>query len=535
MSDINAYTTGSLPGFSPGTPRQNTRFPNRSLKNTPINFPVQQKPNNMKKKYVPAFILALAMGGFCSPVVHAQKRQPAPNVILILSDDEGWGATSVLMDPNVPESKSDFIRTPNLERLAARSVIFSNGYAAHPNCSPTRASIMTGKSPAALHLTDIIERHKGTLYEGNKLVPAAHINGLPDEVITIAEMIRDQRPEYGTAHFGKWHLGNGGPAKHGFDESDGPTGNGAGNRNIKDNPKDIYGITSRGIKWMQEQVSAHKPFYLQLSHYATHEGIESKPETIEKVKKRKPGKRHNHVRFAGMSEDLDDGVGRVLKAVEDLGIGNNTYIIYLSDNGSQTFNTPGNINGPLHGWKATPWEGGVRVPFFISGPGIQHAYSKEAAVSYDLYPTICDWLGIKKLPAGIEGGSLVHALEQPAKTHTVKRANNFIVFHFPHYQLQKGSQPATTIMEGPYKLIRFYEDNSIFLFDLSRDLSESVNIAGKHPALVEKMKRDLENYLTGVGAALPTVNKTYDPETDPGKKFIANKQRLLHTPYFITD
>lgn len=492
----------------------------------------------MKKLNIKSFILGSTLSLFFSGafIVSAscQGSKPSPNVILILSDDQGWGATSVLMDKNIAESKSDFIRMPNLERLAARSVIFSNGYAAHPNCSPTRASIMTGKSPAALHLTDIIERHKGPLYEGNKLIPAAHISGLPDEVTTIAEIIKEQRPEYGTALFGKWHLGNGGPEKHGFDKSDGPTGNGAGNRKIKENPKDIYGITSRGIKWMNEQVAANKPFFLQLCHYATHEGIESKPETIEKVKGRKPGKRHDNVGFAGMSEDLDDGVGKILKAVEELGISDNTYIIYLADNGSQTFNTPGNINGPLHGWKATPWEGGVRVPFLIAGPGINHAYSKEPAVSYDLYPTICEWMGIKKLPAGIEGGSLVNALKQPLKAHTVNRVNDFIVFHFPHYQLEKGSQPATTIMEGSYKLIRFYEDNSFYLFDLNKDLSESVNIADKHPALVQKMKEDMESYLTGINAVLPTVNKAYDPKTDPGKKFTANKQKLLHTPYFIT-
>ena len=163
------------------------------------------------------------------------------------------------MDKCISESASDFIRTPNLEKLSKKWVVFSNAYAAHPNCSPTRASILTGKSPAQLQMTDIINRHDGVFFEGNKLNPPAHINGLPDKEITIAELIKSNLPFYQTAYFGKWHLAAGGPESHGFDDSDGETRNIEGNQKMKDNPKDIFGITSRALSWINTQVKAEKP------------------------------------------------------------------------------------------------------------------------------------------------------------------------------------------------------------------------------------------------------------------------------------
>lgn len=152
-------------------------------------------------------------------------------------------------------------------------------------------------------------------------------------------------------------MGSAGPEKHGFDKSDGKTGNREGSRNLPGNPKDIFGVTDRAIKWMDQQIDAKKPFYLQVSHYATHLAVETKAETAENIKSRTPGKRHKNIRFAGMNQDLDDGIGLLLAEIQRLGIADNTYIIYLADNGSQPTNDPGNINGPLHGWKATIWEG----------------------------------------------------------------------------------------------------------------------------------------------------------------------------------
>jgi len=472
---------------------------------------------------------------FSSTAAKVHQQLAKPNIILILADDQGWGATSVPMSAGLKESASDFIKTPNLERLAADAVVFSNGYASHPNCSPTRASIQTGKTPALLQMTDIIDRNTGVFYEGNKLIPPQHINGLPYEEITIAELIKTKRPEYGTAHFGKWHLGNGGPEKHGFDHSDGSTKNAEGDTKTDDNPKDIYGITNRSIAWMKEQVSQDKPFFVQLSHYATHLAIETKQATLNKVKQRASGKRHQSIKLAGMAEDLDEGIGMILDEVEKLNISDNTYIIYLADNGTFPTKDLENINGPIHGWKASVWEGGIRVPFMISGPGIKHHYTTANVVSHDIYPTISEWLDIQDIPAGIEGGSLISQLKRPNGKDNISRKHDFMVFHFPHYQLNKGSQPASAIIKGNYKLIKLYEENKYLLFNLQGNISETEELSERYPEKLNELKADLSSYLSSIEAAMPTENNDYLPETDPGIKYLPVKERILIEPYFVVE
>ncbi|MCJ8321616.1 MAG: sulfatase [Colwellia sp.] len=490
----------------------------------------------MNKIQVSIYCLALfTTASFSSTKATQIKLLAQPNIILILADDQGWGATSVPMSEGLKESASDFIKTPNLERLAASAMVFSNGYASHPNCSPTRASIQTGKTPALLQMTDIIDRNSGVFYEGNKLTPPQHINGLPYEEITIAELIKTKRPEYSTAHFGKWHLGNGGPEKHGYDISDGSTKNAEGDTKVDDNPKDIYGITNRSIAWMQEQVSKDKPFFVQLSHYATHLAIETKKSTVEKINQRTPGKRHQSVELAGMAEDLDEGIGMILDEVDKLNISDNTYIIYLADNGTYPTKDLENINGPIHGWKATVWEGGIRVPFMISGPGIKHQYSTSNVVSHDLYPTIAQWLNIQDLPAGIEGASLVSELKAAKGKDNISRKHDFFVFHFPHYQLNKGTQPASAIIKGDYKLIRLYEDEQYLLFNLKDDLDEMDNLAKRFPEKLNELKAELVSYLSSIDAAMPTQNTDYVAEKDPGINYITVKERILIEPYFVVD
>ena len=457
--------------------------------------------------------------------------QTYPNIILILADDQGWGATSVKMDKNISESASDFIRTPNLEKLSKNGVVFSNAYAAHPNCSPTRASILTGKCPAQLQMTDIINRHDGVFFEGNKLNPPAHIKGLPEKEITLAELIKFNLPFYQTAYFGKWHLAAGGPESHGFDDSDGETSNLEGNQKMKDNPKDIFGITSRALTWMNTQVKADTPFFMQISHYATHLAIESKQETHDRVKKYPPGKRHYTSDFAAMSEDLDTGVGLVLNEIEKLGIENNTYIIYLSDNGTFPTKNSSNINGPIHGWKATLWEGGLKVPFIIYGPGIKPGYNSTNVSSNDILPTICDWLEIESLPQNIDGGSLAPILMN--KTSTVSRENDFMLFYFPHYQHQKGTHPGVAIIRGDYKLIKYYEEDTKLLFNLKEDISEIKNLASVYPEKVIELEEQINNYFLTHNIKLPSLNNEYIVEKDEGLNFKEVKRRLISEAYFI--
>ncbi|MBD8490881.1 sulfatase [Echinicola sp. CAU 1574] len=460
-----------------------------------------------------------------------QAQSGSPNIILILADDQGWGTTSIQMDPEIEDSKSDYFKTPNLERLAKSSVVFSQGYSAHPNCSPSRASLLTGKSPARLNMTDIIERNTGPLYEGNYLIPPQHVNEISSKDYTIAEWIKKFKPEYRAAHFGKWHLGNGGPSQHGFDTGDGPTSNAEGDNNPPSDPKRIYSTTDKAKRWMEQQVKDGKPFYLQISHYAVHLSMDASPKAEETVSTWEKGERHNHSKFAAMTLDFDNALGDLLNTVNELGIRENTYIIYTSDNGTYPTSNPSNINGPLHGWKASLWEGGTRVPFMIDGPGISAGRLEQQVVGYDLFPTICEWLGIHELPEGYDGGSLANLLN--GKSKSVERPNDFLVFHFPHYQLQKASHPATSIYWGDYKMIKFYETGTFQLYDLKSDLSEQKNLSYIYPEIIAQMDDMMEDYLERVNAKEPVVNDQYTEDSDPGRLFKDRKLRIMREPYFI--
>jgi arylsulfatase A-like enzyme len=453
------------------------------------------------------------------------RKSSRPNIILILSDDQGWPVTSVQMDDKLKDSKSDYHLTPNLEKLASSGMRFSNGYAPHPNCSPSRCSILTGKSPAKLHMTDIIGRNSGAPYEGNRLNPPKHISGIPHEDVTFPELL--QKAGYTTAHFGKWHLAAGGPEEHGFDASDGITGNGTGNTKDADNPKDIFGITTRGNKWMAEQVRAGKPFYLQLSHYAIHLKIQHLKETAEKYAKFTKGKRHLDIPYAAMNSDLDTGVGSTLQKIKDLGIEDNTYIIYCSDNGAYPMETQ-NPNAPLHGWKATIWDGGIRVPFFAAGPGIEAGSQSEVRiVGYDLFPTILELAGVTDpLPDGVEGGSFAPVLKNIGKAK-VKRPREELVFHWPHYQLQKGGQPSSAIFLGDYKLLKFYETGELRLYNMKDDPFEKKNLAKKMAAKADQLHERLKDYLKAIDASMPTINPDFDPAKDPGAKGTDVKNALM--------
>jgi len=450
-----------------------------------------------------------------------------PNFIVILSDDQGWGTTSVMIDPLVPESKSDFFKTPNIERLAASGMRFSQGYASHCNCSPSRAALQTGRSPAALHLTDIVERNNGPTYVGNKLIPPQHISALPESEETIPKLLKAHDASYRAAHFGKWHLRGGGPAAVGYDESDGPTGNREGGlpANLPDDPKKTFSTTRKAIAFMQEQTKARHPFYLQVSYYATHSPNQSRPATREQFQKAPKGTRHDNVPYGAMLSDLDTGIGQLLDAVKASGISDNTYIIYTTDNGCVPTDDPANINGPVHGYKATVWEGGIRVPFMIAGPGVKaDSVSRTPVVGYDILPTICDLAGSTSWPRTVEGGSMKATLLGDGSA-AVKRPADYLVFHWPHYQHEKHSTPDTTILADGWKLHYWWETRETQLFHLDKDLGESKDLAKDQPERVAKLKLTLETYLKDIKAQTPEANPEYDAKTDPALVGARNGRR----------
>ena len=447
----------------------------------------------------------------------AQHAAPKPNFIVILTDDQGWGTTSVMIDPLVPESRSDFFKTPNFERFAAAGMRFTQGYASHCNCSPSRAALLTGRSPAALHMTDIVERGSNDDAD-TKLLPPHITTALPQAEQTIPELLKAADPDYRTALFGKWHLGgDNDPGLHGFDASDGPTGNGPGSRrgNMPDDPKQIFGITERSIAFMKQQVAEGHPFYLEVAHYATHQNWQARPATLERFRGAPKGERHTNVRYGAMLADVDEGIGQLLDAAQAAGIMDHTYIILTADNGSIPTNDPGNINGPVRGHKASVWEGGIRVPFMVQGPGIAPgSVSRTPVVGYDILPTICDLANIGRWPDVVEGGSLKPVLLGDG-TAPVVRPVPYLVFHWPHYVLNKDSVPDTTVLMDGWKLHYWWESGNTQLYHLDQDLAETTDVSAQFPNRVAQLKALLFDQLDALGAQRPTPNPHYDPAKDP--------------------
>jgi arylsulfatase A-like enzyme len=445
----------------------------------------------------------------------ALAEKPTPNVVLILTDDQGWTGTSVPMHDGMQDSKSDYYRTPHLERLAARGMRFSNAYAPHSNCSPSRYSILTGKSPAQLHMTDIIYRESGPYYEGNRLNPPRHLNEIVHEEVTIPEWLKRADPRYRTAHFGKWHLAGGGPGEHGFDEHDGATANGKGKMG-GDNPKRTLGVSKRAVAFLDRRAEDGAPFYLQVSYYAVHLPILALTESIAKARSRPKGQHHRNHRYAAMTEELDSGIGMVLGRLESSGLAASTLVIFTSDNGASVLPPDVTNNTPLKRGKASVWEGGLRVPTIIAGPGIEPgSLSHVPIVGWDFLPTIARWTDLDgPLPDDLEGGSLVALLTGKA-TERVKRSRKGLVHHFPHYQHQYGTAPQSSIRLGSYKLIKFWEDGEVELFDLETDVGETVDRKQALPRKTRRMERRLERYLEDVDAQAAEKNPAFDPATDP--------------------
>ncbi len=436
----------------------------------------------------------------------ATKLEAAqPNIILVLSDDQSWNGLSTRMHPDLPWSASDFVRTPNIARLAKQGMRFSAAYAPASVCSPTRISLQTGKSPAQLHWTKAAPTM--TAASGYKLIPPTIRKHIGREEITIAEMLKTAG--YATAHYGKWHIGGGGPGLHGYDEHDGDTGNKDAAPHKDPNPVDIFGMSRRAIAFMKKNHAAKKPFFIQLSYHALHYS-ENALETTKKEYQARGGRRNEkEITRGALAENLDTGVGMLMKALDELKAVDNTYFIYMSDNGAGG----GKGNGSLRGGKGGVWEGGIRVPLIIRGPNIKpNTFCHSRVVGYDLYPTFCQWSGVEApLPKGVEGGSIIPLLAKGEGI--VKRPREELVFHFPHYQSKDG--PHTAILSGDLKLVRFYETDRLNLFNLRQDISESNDLAVKMPDKTKELNAKLSEYLKQVSARLPVVNPQYDPNKPP--------------------
>ncbi len=446
----------------------------------------------------------------CLRAAEAQKGDK-PNIVFILADDLGWS--------DVGCYGHTFHETPNIDRLAAGGMRFTDAYAACSVCSPTRASIMTGKYPATLGLTDWIPGiRNGTRY---KLLMPDFIKRLPLEEITIAEMLKSAG--YVTGAVGKWHLGPKGfwPENQGFDVNIGGnhTGTPAGgyflpNRmTLKDMKKGDY-LTDRlsieGAKFIE--ANKNRPFFLYQSYHSVHTPIQAKKEYVEKYKgKKSPDGNRYHATYAGMIQSLDEGVGRILDKLDELKLTRNTLVFFMSDNGG--LNSVTKVL-PLRAGKGHIYEGGIREPMIVRYPKAIKAGSTcaEPVSSVDFLPTIMDIAGVNiKNSHKIDGLSFASLLRGEKKTLGRKA----IYWHHPHYSPQ-GGRPASAIRCGDYKLIKLYEGDKIELYNLADDISEKTDLSEKEPKRTAEMKKLLDAWLREVKAKFPKPNPNYKQRT--GKK-----------------
>ncbi len=460
-------------------------------------------------------------------IVTVLRAQEKPNIVLLFIDDWAWTGTSVRMDDNMPNSQMPLLQMPNLDKLAEQGMKFRNAYSAAPQCSPSRVALQTGQSSPRNGFTVYMNNGGSDYYDTNKgysqfpVVPCVSDMTIDKDALTIPEVLKPLG--YASAHIGKWHM-RGSPEDEGYVVHDGATTNNEGNQNIPGDPKLMFSNTKKGIDFMEEQVKANKPFYLQISYYAMHAGSECLPETREKYTKmpeiqeyyRKVGKTAESIErghrdpatWMGMGEDLDGRIGAVLDKIKELGIEDNTYIILASDNGYRHFFYPG-LTQPLHGGKWWIWQGGIRVPMIAKGPGIKPgAVCNENVVNYDFLPTFVDWAGgqVEKLK-DIDGVSLA-GLMRGEKVDD-KFRNRSLYFHYPHYRT---SMPHSAIVSGTKKVIHFYESTDIpMLFDLAADEGEVKNLAADESEEHDMLYNEMMRYLKEVGARLPKENPKYDP------------------------
>lgn len=443
------------------------------------------------------------------------QTQQKPNVVFILIDDMGWKDLGCY--------GSDFYQTPHIDNFSRETVRFTNGYAACTVSSPTRASIMTGKYPAKLHLTDWIEGYK-------KANPMMQIPDwtmfMAQEETTLAEILKQNG--YATAHVGKWHLGEDEkywPENQGFDLNIGGWKRGSpnqdkkigangyfapyGNPRLKDGPEGEYlteRLATEACAYIERSKS--KPFFLNLWFYNVHTPLQAKQDKIDKYSALvDPAKLQQHPTYAAMVEHVDDAVGRVIDKLKHEGLYENTIIVFTSDNGGLIGNKNKKTtnNAPLRLGKGNVYEGGVRVPFMVKNAG-KNTVARNCetpVISIDFLPTLIELTNskvenaVKKKFDGVSLKSLI-----ATNNDVLKR--KAIFWHYPHYHSQ-GATPYSAMRNGDWKLIHIMETNTYELYNLKSDIGETENLAIEQPKMVKKLTKKLESWKKKMGAQMPTM------------------------------
>lgn len=463
----------------------------------------------------PVLFFCLLMGCLLTGPEPAWGQQ-RPNIILLLVDDMGW--------TDVGCYGSDFYQTPNIDQLARQGMRFTNGYAACTVCSPSRASILTGKYPARLHLTDWIE---GYYKPFARLLSPEWTRYLPVGELTVAEILKKQG--YATASIGKWHLGDDVkyyPELQGFDRNIAGTYQGQPPRyfspynitRLQNGPPGEYltdRLTDEALRFIGEKKD--QPFFLYMPYFAVHTPLQAKEADIQAFKTRiNPDARHQNPVYAAMVKSVDESVGRIMAALEKHNISDNTLVVFTSDNGGlikgESYEQNRiTVNAPLRAGKGSSYEGGIRVPTIAMWPGKIKAQtvSQVPVIGTDLFPTFAEVAGIRLRDTGpVDGASLVPLLLGQGSWR-----REAVYWHYPHYHTE-GARPHSAIRRGDWKLIHFYETGKKELYNLKNDIGEQRELQEAEPQLAARLYAQLESWRKSVGAQAPLLNPAYDPQRE---------------------
>jgi arylsulfatase A-like enzyme len=467
--------------------------------------------SSMKVSPALALCIAIVVGCATARDTGTPEKAARPNVVFFYVDDWGWTDAGFL--------GSAFYETPHMDRLAAEGMRFTDAYSGGPNCAPSRATIMSGQYTPRHGVFTVNKSTRGKSKD-RKLIPIENRRVLLDEVVTLAEALREAG--YVTANVGKWNLGDD-PRTQGFDVNvagyiGGPRGGyfaPYGLPDLEDGPEGEYltdRLTEEALAFIDEH--ADEPFFLYFPHFAVHTPIQSRDDLREKYEAREPDENHRNAEYAGMLESVDHSLGRVLAKLDELGLRGNTLVFLHSDNGGHGDFT---CNAPLRGGKGMLYEGGIRVPLVARWPGriAAGATCDEPVHGVDFYPTLLELAGARP-PANqaLDGRSLV-----PLFDGAPELERDALFWHFPAYlQAYRGTigpwrtTPVGVVRQDDLKLLEFFEDGRIELYDLAADPGEAVDLAASRPEEARSLHARLKTWREEIGAAIPAEpNPKYEP------------------------
>lgn len=482
-------------------------------------------------RLIQAMCIALVLPCAVQAETSSRSESTKPNIVLIFADDLGW--------KDVGYQGTDFYETPNIDKLTSQGVVFTQAYAGAGNCAPSRACLLSGQYTPRHGVYAVDSTKRGPEKE-MRLEPISNKSGLGSKVVTMAEALK--AAGYTTAMFGKWHLSGpdgASPGEQGFDVARATAAGGnkyddseaepseprAGKKNAKskggrgDDPKQIFSITREACEFME--ASKDRPFFAFVSHHAIHTPLQARPETLARFKAKKPGAQHNDALYAACTYDFDESVGILLKKLADLGLEDNTLVVFTSDNGA----TPDSSQEPLRGNKGCYYDGGIREPFIIRWPGKAKPGSKSDVpiINVDLYPTFLAAAGAKPPDdQPLDGENLISLLNPGGKLQ-----RKAIFWHFPGYlnrPVARGrdplfrSRPVSVIRKGEWKLHLYHEEwllnggrdalasnHAVELYNLSTDPGEHRDISVSETSKRDELLGDLLNWVQATNAPLARV------------------------------